>query len=246
MNEDGTALLSIGQLARRTGLTVKTIRYWSDIGVVPPADRTPAGSRRYDAQAVERLELVRTLRELGVGIEEIRGIVERQRSVAEVAEVVAVHVTALDARIRLLRLQRAVLRSVAARGSTTEEITLMNKLARLSAEERTPPVLSRARSVGRAGAGSGESGRTPGGAAGPRGSAAAGPRSVVALVEPVSLERPAAQGRLVGFPGDPLQVPVIGGVTGDLPQVPPQGGRELTRCHSQVTSVSFPRRAGAG
>jgi DNA-binding transcriptional MerR regulator len=133
MKRDGTELLSIGQLARRTGLTVKTIRYWSDMGVVPPADRTPAGYRLYDARAMERLDLVRTLRELGVGIEQIHDIVRSERSLAEVA---ALHARALDAQIRILRIQRAVLRSVAARGSSTEEITLMNKLARLSAEER--------------------------------------------------------------------------------------------------------------
>jgi DNA-binding transcriptional MerR regulator len=133
MTEDGTALLSIGQLARRTGLTVKTIRYWSDIGAVPPADRTPAGYRLYDAPAVARLELVRTLRELGLGLDTIQRILAREQSVAEVA---AVHAQALDAQIRALRLQRAVLRSVADRGSSTEEIARMNKLARLSAEQR--------------------------------------------------------------------------------------------------------------
>lgn len=38
---DDTILLTIGELARLTGLTVKTIRYWSDEGLVPPTDRTP-------------------------------------------------------------------------------------------------------------------------------------------------------------------------------------------------------------
>ncbi len=39
---DGT-LMTIGDLARLTGLTVKTVRFWSDEGLLPPADRTPAG-----------------------------------------------------------------------------------------------------------------------------------------------------------------------------------------------------------
>lgn len=126
-------LLSIGQLARRTGMSVKMIRYWSDAGLVPPTDRTPAGYRRYDARAVARLELVRTLRDLGLGLEQIRAVADRERGVADVA---AAHADALDAQIRVLKVQRAVLRSVAARQSTTEELTLMSKLAHLSAAER--------------------------------------------------------------------------------------------------------------
>jgi DNA-binding transcriptional MerR regulator len=44
---DGSTLYSIGDLARRTGLTVKTIRFYSERGIVTPADRTPVGYRRY-------------------------------------------------------------------------------------------------------------------------------------------------------------------------------------------------------
>ncbi|WP_240801818.1 MerR family DNA-binding transcriptional regulator [Streptomyces sp. A1136] len=42
---DSDALYSIGELSRRTGLTVKTIRFYSDKGIVPPTDRSPAGYR---------------------------------------------------------------------------------------------------------------------------------------------------------------------------------------------------------
>ena len=55
---------------------------------------------------------------------------------ATVAEVAAAHVGALDAQIRTLRLRRAVLAAVALRKPGPEEMTLMNKLARLSAQER--------------------------------------------------------------------------------------------------------------
>ncbi|MBD0843815.1 MULTISPECIES: MerR family DNA-binding transcriptional regulator [unclassified Streptomyces] len=43
----GDTLYSIGELARRTGLTVETVRLRSDRGIVSPAERTPAGHRRY-------------------------------------------------------------------------------------------------------------------------------------------------------------------------------------------------------
>jgi DNA-binding transcriptional MerR regulator len=133
MDDDDEGLpLTIGQLASRTGLAVRTIRYWSDIGAVPPAGRSSGGHRLYDADSIARLELVRTLRQLGLGLE-VRRVLAREVTVADVA---TAHVAALDAQIRSLRLTRAVLSAVARRHPGTEEMTLMNKLARLSAAER--------------------------------------------------------------------------------------------------------------
>ena len=64
--------ISIGELSRRSGLPVKTIRYYSDVGVLPPAARTRSGYRRYGQADLVRLDLVRTLRELGVDLAAIR------------------------------------------------------------------------------------------------------------------------------------------------------------------------------
>ncbi|MFF0075472.1 MerR family transcriptional regulator [Streptomyces sp. NPDC005494] len=130
---DGDTLYSIGELARRTGLTVKTIRFYSDRGVVAPADRSPAGYRLYNIDAVARLDLVRTLRELGLDLPTIRKVVDRELSLPGVA---ATHAEALAVQIRALRLRRAVLRAVAERGSTPEETKLMHQLAQLSEAER--------------------------------------------------------------------------------------------------------------
>lgn len=130
---DRSALLTIGELARRTGVPVRTIRYWSDIGILPPAGRSAGGYRLYDADAVARLDLVRTLRELGLDLVTVGRVLTRQTSVADVARA---HAAALDAEIRILRTRRAVLRSIAERGGTTEELRLMHELARLSAAQR--------------------------------------------------------------------------------------------------------------
>ncbi|MGW0425375.1 MerR family transcriptional regulator [Streptomyces sp. NPDC003015] len=130
---DGDTLYSIGELARRTGLTVKTIRFYSDRGIVAPTDRSPAGYRLYNIDAVARLDLVRTLRELGLDLPTIRKVVDRELSLPEVA---AAHAEALAVQIRVLRLRRAVLTAVAERGSTPEETELMHRLAQLSEDER--------------------------------------------------------------------------------------------------------------
>ncbi|WP_086666966.1 MerR family transcriptional regulator [Lentzea kentuckyensis] len=130
---NGDTLYSIGELAQRTGLTVKAIRFYSDRGIVPPTDRSPAGHRLYSVEAVARLDLVRTLRDLGLDLATIRRVVEHEISLPEVA---AAHAEALEVQIRVLRLRRAVLTAVAKRGSTIEEMDLMHKLAKLSDDER--------------------------------------------------------------------------------------------------------------
>lgn len=126
-------LFTIGRLAERCGLPARTIRFWSDAGLVPPAGRSAGGYRLYDAESVARLELVRTLRELGLGLDVVEAVLAKAVTVGEVA---SAHVTALDAEIRTLRLRRAVLSTVAGRASTIEETLLMHKLAQMSAQER--------------------------------------------------------------------------------------------------------------
>ncbi|MFC9930880.1 MerR family transcriptional regulator [Streptomyces sp. NPDC127190] len=130
---DGTTLYSIGELSRRTGLPVRTIRFYSDSGVVAPTTRSPAGYRLYDLDALLRLELLRTLRELGVDLATIQRVLDRELSVAEVA---AAHADAMDVQIRMLQLRRSVLRVVARRGSDPEETKLVHRLTQLSGEER--------------------------------------------------------------------------------------------------------------
>ena len=128
-----TALLSIGELAARTGLPVRTIRFYSDAGVVPPADRTDAGYRLYGPDAPARLGLVRTLRDLGVDLATIRRVLDRELSLGDVA---AAHAAAVDAQIRVLRVQKAVLQAVARRGADPKELLTMHRLAQLSDAER--------------------------------------------------------------------------------------------------------------
>jgi DNA-binding transcriptional MerR regulator len=59
-------VLTIGQLAKRTGVRTRTIRYYEEVGVLPPARRTPARYRQYDQRAVERLLFIRRARALGL------------------------------------------------------------------------------------------------------------------------------------------------------------------------------------
>jgi DNA-binding transcriptional MerR regulator len=125
--------VNIGELARRTGLSVKTVRYYSDLGLVPEATRTRTGHRRYDAGSALRLDFVRTLRELGLDLVTIRRILDRE---ADLPAVAAAHAEALGAQIRLLRVQRAVLRRLAVSRLDRAEVDRMNRIAQATAEER--------------------------------------------------------------------------------------------------------------
>lgn len=130
---DGT-LMTIGELARLAGVPVKTVRFWSDQGLVPPAGRTASGYRQFGTEALMRLNLVAALRGLGIDLAAIGRVLSREVTLGEVA---AAHAAALAVQARALRLHQAVLTAVAARGTvTTEEIQLMHKLAQLSAAER--------------------------------------------------------------------------------------------------------------
>jgi DNA-binding transcriptional MerR regulator len=118
--------LSIGEAARLTGLPVKTIRYYSDIGLVPEAWRTDAGYRRFDSAGLARLELVRTLRELGIDLASIRLIAQTRTSLEAVARA---HAEAIDLQIHRLTLRRSVLRAIARNGAHPEEVQRMTAFA---------------------------------------------------------------------------------------------------------------------
>lgn len=125
--------MHIGELAGRAGLSVKTVRYYSDLGLVPESGRTHAGHRRYDAESAVRLDLVRTLRELGLDLATIRRVLDQE---ADLGGVAARHASAIDAQIRVLRVRRAVLRALARSNPSPQEVDRVNRIAKATAEER--------------------------------------------------------------------------------------------------------------
>ena len=89
------ARLSIGFVARQTGCTVPTIRYYEEIGLLPPAGRTEAGQRQFDERTIRRLGFIRRCRDFGFSIEQVRelvGLVDASdRPCAEVRDIAATH-----------------------------------------------------------------------------------------------------------------------------------------------------------
>jgi DNA-binding transcriptional MerR regulator len=106
--------LSSGDLARATGHTVRTIRFYEEEGLLKPAVVSDGGHRRYTEEDLERLRLIGDLRELGLSLCEIRSILEIRsgcHTAAEFAirfqEVLAGHLEQAQRRLeRLKRVQR--------------------------------------------------------------------------------------------------------------------------------------------
>jgi MerR family transcriptional regulator, copper efflux regulator len=64
--------MKIGALAARSGLPVKTLRYYEDLGLLPAIGRTEGGYRLFSEQSLRRLEFIRRLKTLGLSLEEIQ------------------------------------------------------------------------------------------------------------------------------------------------------------------------------
>jgi DNA-binding transcriptional MerR regulator len=69
----------IGELARRTGLTVRTLHHYDEIGLLSPAERSDGGHRVYDEAAVQRLYRIVSLRSLGFPLDAIAQVLDSER-----------------------------------------------------------------------------------------------------------------------------------------------------------------------
>lgn len=69
-------MLSIGELSRRCGVKIPTIRYYEQMGLIAAPERSDGNQRRYSSDGLKRLSFIRHSRELGFSIEDIRGLLE--------------------------------------------------------------------------------------------------------------------------------------------------------------------------
>lgn len=109
--------LAIGDLARRTGVKIPTIRFYEQIGLMPRALRTASNRRLYGSAELDRLSFIRHARALGFEIDDIRSLLaisaEPQASCHEADSIARKHLAAVDGRIaRLNALREELLRMV--------------------------------------------------------------------------------------------------------------------------------------
>jgi len=72
--------LKIGEVASRSGLTVKTIRFYCDQGLIRPSGRSEGGYRLFGADVFAELALIRTLKGMEIPLQDVQGILESRRS----------------------------------------------------------------------------------------------------------------------------------------------------------------------
>ncbi len=111
--------MRIGDLSERTGIPVKTLRYYDDIGILPAADRTASGYRLYDDRALGQVGFVRAAQAVGLSLGEIRGVIalrdQGTTPCAHVLELINQRRAELDQRISELESLRDQLGSLARR-----------------------------------------------------------------------------------------------------------------------------------
>jgi DNA-binding transcriptional MerR regulator len=74
-------MLQIGEVAERLGLSLRTIRYYEEMGLVEPETRTEGGFRLYTEEHVDRLALIRRMKPLGFSVQEMRDLLDARDAV---------------------------------------------------------------------------------------------------------------------------------------------------------------------
>jgi MerR family mercuric resistance operon transcriptional regulator len=108
------AALSIGELSRRTGVNIETIRYYERIEMLPAPPRTASGRRVYGPAETRSLTFIRRSRELGFTLDEVRALLalsaaDGKNTCAEVRQLAARHLADVRAKIADLRAMASVL-----------------------------------------------------------------------------------------------------------------------------------------
>ncbi|CAN4279271.1 MAG: Cu(I)-responsive transcriptional regulator [Lysobacterales bacterium 14-68-21] len=109
--------MNIGDAAKASGVSAKMIRYYEQIGLIPPAGRTHAGYRDYTEKDVHVLRFVRRTRDLGFSVAEIDGLLQlwrnRRRRSADVKRIALDHIEDLQRRIADMQEMAATLQQLA-------------------------------------------------------------------------------------------------------------------------------------
>jgi DNA-binding transcriptional MerR regulator len=103
-------LYTVGALADASGLTVRTLHHWDEIGLLRPAERSAAGHRRYSDADVRRLYRILALRGLGLSLEAIGAALDREGP--DLRAAVAAHLTRVEDELAHVRDLRRRLRSI--------------------------------------------------------------------------------------------------------------------------------------
>jgi MerR family gold-responsive transcriptional activator of gol and ges genes len=99
--------MNIGEASKASKVSAKMIRYYEQIGLIPPASRTDAGYRAYSRSDVHRLHFIRNARDMGFSVAEIADLLslwnDRSRQSADVKRLAQQHIAELEQRVTAMR-----------------------------------------------------------------------------------------------------------------------------------------------
>lgn len=123
--------IQVGELSKRTGLTVRTLHHYDEIGLLRPSSHSDAGYRLYTANDVARLQQALSLRQLGFSLEEIRACLSEPGF--SPLDLVRRHLTRVREQIELQRALCERLEAIAAHFQSTEEVSAVEFLQTIEA-----------------------------------------------------------------------------------------------------------------
>jgi len=128
--------MNIGTVAEKTGVPAKTIRYYEDIGLIPPAHRGDNGYRTYGETDVETLRFIQKARRLGFSVKDVSNLIalwqDKNRASADVKAFAQSHIKEVEKRIAELESIRKTLVHLTQRchGDDRPECPILEDLAR--------------------------------------------------------------------------------------------------------------------
>lgn len=126
--------MNIGNVAERSGVPPKTIRYYESVGLIQPATRRPNGYRTYSPVDMRTLNFIKRARSLGFSVEEVRDLLElwrnKKRTSIAVKALASRHLEALDRKIEEIRSMRKTLADLVkrCRGDTRPDCPILDDL----------------------------------------------------------------------------------------------------------------------
>ena len=130
--------LTIGEMAKRSGLTAKMIRHYESLALLPPAVRSEAGYRHYQEADVQQLRFIRQARELGFSLPQIGELLnlwhDQQRPSSKVKQVAQQHIAVLEQKITELTQMKSALETLVSRchGDDSSDCPILDELAQPS------------------------------------------------------------------------------------------------------------------
>ena len=116
--------MKVGELSKQTGISIRTLHYYDEIGLLKPSQRTETGHRLYTQSDIIRLQQIMSLRQLGFSLEEIRGCLESPHF--DLSSAVNLHMSRLQEQIELARQIYHRLEAITDTLNRKEDVSIQN------------------------------------------------------------------------------------------------------------------------